>query len=92
YQTSETLSNADFNQNDIAVYYNISNDHLVLDGIKDLNTIQHLKIYNIIGQAIQSFDSVTTQEVSMSALTSGIYIAEIIETSGVKTTLKFVKQ
>ncbi|WP_289046769.1 hypothetical protein, partial [uncultured Olleya sp.] len=25
YQTSETLSNADFNQNDIAVYYNISN-------------------------------------------------------------------
>jgi len=74
------------------VYYNISNDHLVLDGIKDLQAIKSLKIYNILGQAIQSFDSVTTQEVSMSVLTSGIYIAEIIETSGVKTTLKFVKQ
>ncbi|WP_289046798.1 T9SS type A sorting domain-containing protein, partial [uncultured Olleya sp.] len=67
-----------FNQNDIAVYYNISNDHLVLDGIEDLQAIKSLKIYNILGQAIQSFDSVTTQEVSMSALTSGIYIAEII--------------
>gem|GEM_PF-6803664 len=92
YQTSETLSNADFNQNDIAVYYNISNDHLVLDGIEDLQAIKSLKIYNILGQAIQSFDSVTTQEVSMSVLSSGIYIAEIIEISGVKTTLKFVKQ
>ncbi|WP_452228615.1 T9SS type A sorting domain-containing protein [Lacinutrix sp. MEBiC02404] len=92
YQNNETLSLQDFNANPVSVFYNMEKEILVLNGIEDLNEIQSLHIYNLLGQNIKSLSNVNSENIDVSFLNSGMYIAEIMQSSGRKIKLKFIKR
>lgn len=68
------------------VYPNPAKDVLILDGLDDLKTV---KIYNFQGVLVQKS---TQKMVSLSDLTSGIYILEAENTEGGISRIKFVKE
>ena len=92
YQTEESLSIGDINTNDVSVFYNMNKETLVLNGIENLNAIKSVTIHNILGQNMATFNTVESNEISLSVLKTGIYIAEITQDNGVTTKLKFVKR
>ncbi|QRM88075.1 T9SS type A sorting domain-containing protein [Lacinutrix sp. WUR7] len=92
YQEGQVLSSQDLDANPVSVFYNIEKETLVLHGIENLNEIQSLNIYNLLGQNIQSLNNVNSENVDLSFLNSGMYIAEITDRSNKKIKLKFVKR
>ncbi|MGR7813350.1 T9SS type A sorting domain-containing protein [Lacinutrix undariae] len=92
YQNAEALSIEDVNTNEISVFYNMNSDTLVLDGIENLSAIKSLNINNILGQNMANFNAIESNEINLSVLKTGIYVAEITQDNGVTTKLKFVKR
>lgn len=87
----QVLSSQDFDTNPVSVFYNMEKETLVLHGFEDLNEIQSVNIYNLLGQNMQSLNHVNSKNVDLSFLSSGMYIAEITDKSNKKIKLKFVK-
>jgi len=91
YQKGQVLSLQDLDANPVSVFYNMEKETLVLHGIEDLNEIQSVNIYNLLGQNMESLNIVNSKNVDLSFLSSGMYIAEIMDKSNKKIKLKFVK-
>ncbi|WP_452218330.1 T9SS type A sorting domain-containing protein, partial [Lacinutrix undariae] len=92
YQIEESLSIGDVNTSDISVFYNLNKDELVLKGIENLNAIKSINIHNVLGQNMANFNAIESNEINLSVLKTGIYVAEITQDNGVTTKLKFVKR
>jgi len=92
YKNAESLSTNDFGTQDVSLYYNVDKDMLVFENLELLNNTQTLSVYNVLGQKVKALDVIESSEIDLSILNSGIYIAEIIQNSGQKITLKFVKR
>ncbi|GAB4163223.1 MAG: T9SS type A sorting domain-containing protein [Winogradskyella sp.] len=93
YSTSvqENLSVNDFELNDVVLFPNPVNNQLYIKSKLNIDTI---KIFDINGRLIQNKtmnDSNVQNEVSVSALKSGVYFIEVYS-SGQKEVLKFVKE
>ncbi|QCE40395.1 T9SS type A sorting domain-containing protein [Psychroserpens sp. NJDZ02] len=91
YKTSESLSTSDFDTETSGVYYNVNKDALVFKALENINNIEAIAIYNMLGQKVKVLEDVDSREVNLSFLNTGIYIAEINQDSGQKITLKFIK-
>ncbi|AUC75481.1 T9SS type A sorting domain-containing protein [Olleya sp. Bg11-27] len=91
YQTAESLSTDDFDSEASGLYYNVDKDALVFATLDNLNAIETIAIYNVLGQKVKVLEDVDSREVDLSFLKTGIYIAEINENSGRKLKIKFIK-
>ena len=72
--------------------YNVDKEALVFTTLDNLNSIETIAIYNVLGQKVTNLEDVDDREVDLSFLKTGIYIAEISMYSGQKLKLKFAKQ
>ncbi|QXP61393.1 T9SS type A sorting domain-containing protein [Olleya sp. HaHaR_3_96] len=89
YQNAESLSTDDFDSDASGLYYNVNKDALVFATLDNLNNIEAITIYNVLGQKVKVLDDVNSKEVDLSFLKTGIYIAEINDSFCRK--LKFIK-
>ena len=87
YNYDSTLSSSEFNLSDLKIYTNQTNKTL------NVNTPENLKvnIYNILGKRVKSAD-ITSQnnQVSVSDLSSQIYIVRLTDNNGKSVTKKIV--
>ncbi len=93
YSTSvqENLSVNDFELNDVVLFPNPVNNQLYIKSNLNIDTI---KIFDINGRLIQNKtmnDSNVQNEVSVSALKSGVYFIEVYS-NGQKEVLRFIKK
>jgi glucuronoarabinoxylan endo-1,4-beta-xylanase len=72
---------------DIMVYPNPVSDYLQFSSINDVN---HLLIYNLIGQQLISIDNPEEKTIDVSKLKPGVYLLKINE-SGIDKCIKFIK-
>ncbi|PWK19598.1 T9SS type A sorting domain-containing protein [Xanthomarina spongicola] len=85
----ENLSVVSFVKDDFAIYPNPTADDLI---IKTEQIIEKIQIYNALGMLIKELrPNNTNNEVSVSDLTTGIYIIQI-QTGTKKTIRKFIKE
>ncbi|RIA09631.1 putative secreted protein (Por secretion system target) [Flavobacteriaceae bacterium MAR_2010_72] len=88
--STSTLGVEDFNKDNFKYFYNSSNETLTL---RSSNLpIDSVKIYNILGQSvINKRSSTTNEDIDMSQMVDGIYIAQIEINNSTKS-IKFLKQ
>lgn len=72
-----TLSNTEFTPNNTLLFPNPANDILTLSSKKN---IEHVNIYNTLGQHIRSFNNINTEQftIDISSLNPGYYFVEIL--------------
>lgn len=85
---NNSLSSQNFNQNnlEVSLYPNPANDVLNIDMI---NEVKSIEIYTIQGQKVLSSNQ---KQISVSDLSSGIYVLKIQDSENAVATKKFVKQ
>ena len=78
-------------ETDFTAYPNPVKNTLYLENLKDVKSIS---VYNMTGQRMLSYKGLTsaTASVSVSSLTSGVYMLSVEDSSGNSTLKKFVKQ
>ena len=74
-----------FNQDLFKIFPNPTNDKLFIRGLSNPTKIS---IYNVLGKLVLS--EITTNEIDLEGLQSGIYIVKIIDQQK-ETTRKFIK-
>ena len=84
-EASVALSVISFNQDLFKIFPNPTNDKLFIRGLS--NPIK-ISIYNVLGKLVLS--EITTNEIDLEGLQSGIYIVKIIDQQK-ETTRKFIK-
>jgi hypothetical protein len=86
--TNNTLSSADFNQNNLQVslYPNPATDMLNIEMTNEINSIE---IYNIQGQKVRTANQ---KQINISDLAAGIYMVRIQDTENNTATKKIVIQ
>jgi hypothetical protein len=86
--TNNTLSSADFNQNNLQVslYPNPATDMLNIEMANEINSIE---IYNIQGQKVRTANQ---KQINISELASGLYMIRIQSNDNAIATKKFVKK
>ncbi|WP_292949984.1 T9SS type A sorting domain-containing protein [Olleya sp. UBA1516] len=92
YQSSETLSTEDFITTQSLVYFDSSKNALVFKDIENLNSIKNINVFNLLGQNVKTINSIESQEVELSNINSGVYIAKITKANGQLVNLKFIKR
>jgi len=86
--TNNTLSSADFNQNNLQVslYPNPATDMLNIEMANEINSIE---IYNIQGQKVRTANQ---KQINISDLAAGLYMVRIQDNDNGIATKKFVKK
>ena len=84
-EASVALSVISFNQDLFKIFPNPTNDKLFIRGLSNPTKIS---IYNVLGKLVLS--EITTNEIDLEGLQSGIYIVKIIDQQK-ETTRKFIK-
>jgi len=86
--TNNTLSSADFNQNNLQVslYPNPATDVLNIEMANEINSIE---IYNIQGQKVRTANQ---KQINISDLAAGLYMVRIQDNDNGIATKKFVKK
>ncbi|MCF6279055.1 MAG: T9SS type A sorting domain-containing protein [Flavobacteriaceae bacterium] len=87
FENTSSLSVNDETLNTILVYPNPIKDILTIDNKGEL--IKNCKIYNTIGQVVQSNSSFDDNKIDISSLTSGVYLIKFISNQK-KITVKFI--
>ncbi|MEP5254516.1 MAG: T9SS type A sorting domain-containing protein [Winogradskyella arenosi] len=87
--TAETLSVDEFNSNTFTYYYD--NNTTTLNSKSSTSVLTSLDIHSVLGQNVMSKSlSKADESINLSALTNGIYLAEI-KINGQSKTIKFIK-
>ncbi|MDB4225727.1 T9SS type A sorting domain-containing protein [Algibacter sp.] len=73
-EVNNTLSNNDFNQNNVSIYPNPVKDVLT---IETNNTLKGVSVYNINGSRVFDIKNVSSKIIDLSTLNSGMYILKI---------------
>ncbi|MCF6296101.1 MAG: T9SS type A sorting domain-containing protein [Flavobacteriaceae bacterium] len=84
----ETLSINEVTENEINIYPNPVKDILTINNREQF--IESYKIYNTIGQVVQSDSSFNENKINISQLKSGVYFLKILSNQK-ETTVKFIK-
>ncbi|WP_028283717.1 T9SS type A sorting domain-containing protein [Olleya marilimosa] len=92
YQSSETLSTEDFVSTQSFVYFDSSKNALVFKDYENLNSIKNINVFNLLGQNVKTINTLESQEVDLSNINSGVYIAKITKANGQLVNLKFIKR
>lgn len=87
---SGTLGIEDFNKENFAYYYSSDKESLTLKSSN--KPISYVEVYNLLGQSVVSKKlSNTTEDINLSTLVDGVYIAQI-EIDNTTKAIKFLKQ
>lgn len=76
-----------------AVYPNPCNSALNVTFFENANDIEKVEVYNVIGEVVQTLNSVSSQNVTIntSDLTTGLYFVAVHSAQGIQTA-KFIKE
>ncbi|MFP4469032.1 MAG: T9SS type A sorting domain-containing protein, partial [Bacteroidales bacterium] len=76
-----------------AIYPNPCTSQINITFFENLNDINKVEIYNIIGEVVQTIEGFRSQQITIntSDLTNGVYIIAVHNKQGIQTS-KFVKE
>ena len=89
-QFASTLSNENFEVNQLVVYPNPANDNIQITGLKS-NKAEYI-IYNALGQKVLNGNLNQTNSIALNSITTGVYMIEINDENNQSQTIKFIKK
>ena len=92
FQSAGSLSDDDFNTNSTLIYVNNTEDKLYIKGLT--NRVKQLSLTNILGQSIKTYHNISKQTletgISISNLSSGVYVVSVTNHTNQKITKKII--